>query len=177
MYSSIVGISQAWVISTFFGYNIRSRSSNQNWIYIQITYPWLTLDIYHIQIHIHIHILVNRSHPSYICPNGNYNWSFCSMWLGVSLQNNRTWPMKHNFKKHIAKNWHLYAQSAQTGQIRHGYEMDFWIWIWAKGQFLDIYPDPISFLAKGYIFRSNIQHLDIYPGYISFGYISYPSLV
>ena len=57
--------------------------------------------------------------------------------------------------------------------------MDFriWIWIWSKGQFLDIYPDPISFLAKGYISRSNIQHLDIYPGYISFGSISYPSLM
>ena len=45
-----------------------------------------------------------------------------------------------------------------------------------KLEFLDIYPDPISGSEKGYISISYIQHLDIYPGYISNGYISYPFL-
>ena len=45
-----------------------------------------------------------------------------------------------------------------------------------KLEFLDIYPDPISGSEKGYISISYIQHLDIYPGYISNGYISYPGL-
>ena len=46
-----------------------------------------------------------------------------------------------------------------------------------KLEFLDIYPDPISGSEKGYISISYIQHLDIYPGYISNGYISYPFLL
>ena len=45
-----------------------------------------------------------------------------------------------------------------------------------KLEFLDIYPDPISGSEKGYISISYIQHLDIYPGYISNGYITYPFL-
>ena len=43
-----------------------------------------------------------------------------------------------------------------------------------KLEFLDIYPDPISGSEKGYISISYIQHLDIYPGYISNRYI-YPT--
>ena len=46
-----------------------------------------------------------------------------------------------------------------------------------KLEFLDIYPDPISGSEKGYISISYIQHLDIYPGYISNGYISYPFML
>ena len=61
---------QAWVISTFFGYDIRSISKNQYWIYIHIIYPNWALDIYPIQIHIHIHL----------------KWLGCSNWWWLVIE-------------------------------------------------------------------------------------------
>ena len=40
-----LGFSQEWVISTFFGYNIISRSTDFKWIYIHIRYPVAKKDI------------------------------------------------------------------------------------------------------------------------------------
>ena len=45
-YNSVILLFQHWVISTFFGYNIISRSAISKWIYIQILYPNLASDIY-----------------------------------------------------------------------------------------------------------------------------------